>query len=333
MSEILFNVVIPTYNRSALLKEAISSVLKQTHQHFKIFISDNNSRDNTKEIVESFNDKRIFYHKHLVNIKVQENWEFCLKWPSDSYVAILGDDDMMLPNHLKDAEAILQSTNASFYACNAEYFGDRQGEYPCPSWLPADKSGIIILDPENSYKYLLYGAAFNPSSVIMQRNALDNIEWGKAKDLWCADYFYWSSIAVKNGFVYNKKVGVKYRWHKSNLTHDYLSNKKNIFRSSLQYRFVLRYIANRAVKYHHFNENDFVKSVVRNLQFSQNLLSALCLKRNNKIVKTAVRELIKENSQLGKKYGLKFKLAGWRYFALIDFIQRQITGWKEPKLE
>ena len=51
------SVVIPTYNRSALLRNAVDSVLAQdTHVPFEIVIVDNNSQDDTAAVVRSLMD-------------------------------------------------------------------------------------------------------------------------------------------------------------------------------------------------------------------------------------------------------------------------------------
>ena len=49
-------VIIPTYNRSVLIKETINSVLNQTHKNFELIIVDDGSTDNTKTVIESFKD-------------------------------------------------------------------------------------------------------------------------------------------------------------------------------------------------------------------------------------------------------------------------------------
>ncbi len=64
---IKYTIIIPTYNRSDLLKRCLSSIfkLKTTQNDSEVFVIDNGSNDNTKEIAESFSSKiknlRYFY--------------------------------------------------------------------------------------------------------------------------------------------------------------------------------------------------------------------------------------------------------------------------------
>lgn len=60
------SIVIPTYNRADLLGQTIESCINQTYpkDKFEIVIADNNSKDNTKEIVEKYiknSDVRVTY--------------------------------------------------------------------------------------------------------------------------------------------------------------------------------------------------------------------------------------------------------------------------------
>lgn len=53
------SVVMPTYNAETHLSKAIDSILAQTFDDFEFLIIDDNSTDRTREIIKSYNDKRI----------------------------------------------------------------------------------------------------------------------------------------------------------------------------------------------------------------------------------------------------------------------------------
>ena len=67
----LISVTIATYNRAHLLPRAIRSILNQTYKNFELIIVDDCSTDNTKEVLESFTDERIIYHRNKKNLSVQ----------------------------------------------------------------------------------------------------------------------------------------------------------------------------------------------------------------------------------------------------------------------
>ena len=59
----LFSIVIPTYNRSQLIKTTIKSLLNQTCTDFEIIVVDDGSIDNTETVIEEIVSNKISYHK------------------------------------------------------------------------------------------------------------------------------------------------------------------------------------------------------------------------------------------------------------------------------
>jgi len=65
--DVRVSVVLPTYNRADVLRRSIESVLGQTFEAFELIIIDDASTDETKPVVEEFDDDRIQYVKHDEN--------------------------------------------------------------------------------------------------------------------------------------------------------------------------------------------------------------------------------------------------------------------------
>jgi len=59
----IVSIITPTYNRAALLRTAIESVLAQTYPHWELLVVDDDSTDDTVAMVASFNEPRIRYEK------------------------------------------------------------------------------------------------------------------------------------------------------------------------------------------------------------------------------------------------------------------------------
>lgn len=99
----LVSVGIPTYNRAdGYLKKAIQSALNQTYPNLEIIVSDNCSSDDTGTVVKAFDDSRIRYHRHNVNIGPNNNFNFCLDQAQGAYFLLLHDDDLIDPDFVKD---------------------------------------------------------------------------------------------------------------------------------------------------------------------------------------------------------------------------------------
>lgn len=99
----LVSVIIPTYNRSALLPRAIHSVLNQTYKNLEIIIVDDASNDGTKSLVKNFleDNRRIKYIRHEVNKGGSAARNSGIRKSRGEYIAFLDDDDEWLPEKIK----------------------------------------------------------------------------------------------------------------------------------------------------------------------------------------------------------------------------------------
>lgn len=90
------SVIITTYNRANLLKDAIESVLGQNFQNFELIVVDDCSSDNTGDIVRKFQDKRISYLKHKKNMGDAAAKNTGIRAARGEYIISLDDDDLMV---------------------------------------------------------------------------------------------------------------------------------------------------------------------------------------------------------------------------------------------
>src|SRR3989344_794912 len=123
----LFSIVIPTYNKSEDLKNAINSVFKQTYKDFELIISDNDSSDNTKQIVNSYKEIRIKYFKNSKNIGRIKNVERAINLTKGKYVILQGDDDYLYSKYcLLSLSKIIKNKDYGFVRLN--YASNKDGK-------------------------------------------------------------------------------------------------------------------------------------------------------------------------------------------------------------
>ncbi|MCB8776696.1 tetratricopeptide repeat protein [Planktothrix agardhii 1032] len=93
--QLKLTVVIPTYNRSTRLKHSLENNLKTDRSDIEFLIIDNNSTDNTAEVVQNFmgNDQRIRYINNVANLGTARNMFLGLVSCKAPLAMILADDD------------------------------------------------------------------------------------------------------------------------------------------------------------------------------------------------------------------------------------------------
>lgn len=126
MPEILISIIVPTYNRAHLIGETIQSVIDQTYKHWELIIVDDGSTDETKKIVDEFNDERIQYlsieHCGVLG-KVRNRG---INSSKGDHIAFLDSDDLWLPHKLDYQLSLLNDyPQALFIFGNGEQFGSR----------------------------------------------------------------------------------------------------------------------------------------------------------------------------------------------------------------
>jgi len=97
----LISVIIPTYNRGALLGRAISSVLKQSYTNIEVIIVDDSSDDATSAVVKEFSDKRLSYIRHDRNMGGAEARNTGIQAAKGMYIAFQDSDDEWIHDKLE----------------------------------------------------------------------------------------------------------------------------------------------------------------------------------------------------------------------------------------
>ena len=95
----LVSVIIPTYNRGWIIKEAIDSVLEQDFSDFELIVVDDGSNDNTREILGAYADAITVLHRSNRGVSAARNCG--IAEASGQLIAFLDSDDLWLPGKLK----------------------------------------------------------------------------------------------------------------------------------------------------------------------------------------------------------------------------------------
>ena len=112
---IYLSIIIPTYNRSTFLRNALLSALKQQLPSFswEIIVVDNTPLDDCAstpalKIIKELNNPRIKYYHNRENIGSGYNWNRGVELAQGTWITFLHDDDILYPDALTNIEAIIR---------------------------------------------------------------------------------------------------------------------------------------------------------------------------------------------------------------------------------
>jgi glycosyltransferase involved in cell wall biosynthesis len=175
----MVSVIIPTYNREALLKRAIESVLNQSYQNFELIIVDDGSKDNTEKLVEEFGikDERVKYVFQENSGGAAKPKNTGIKVATGEYIAILDDDDEWFLSKLeKQVQYLDEHLDIDIVGCN--YLINGKKEYRIPFY-------------KNIFKRMLVTDDLGPGSTMIYRKELfgkvglfdENLKTGQDREM------------------------------------------------------------------------------------------------------------------------------------------------------
>ena len=202
------SVVIPTYNRSQFIEQAVQSALAQTYRDLEVIVVDDGSTDDTPIRVAALmaGDSRVRYERHPVNRGAQAARNTGIRVAGGEYVALLDSDDEWLPAKLEKQMALFASGNSRLAVV---YCGYRQ---IFASGRPARDRLIPV--STTPYAELLTGYGLGPSSILVMRK--DCLEQAGYCDERVRAYQEWDlciRLACHGEFAYVAEPLVIYHMH------------------------------------------------------------------------------------------------------------------------
>lgn len=241
------SVIIPTYNRAHFIAGAIESVLAQTYKDYELIVIDDGSTDATAEVMKAYHGK-LRYVPHE-NRGITSNMNMGVAEAKGEYFAMLGDDDLWLPDLLETQVTVLEKDPKLAFVCSGTHFINEQGKITKTASRGAlrNKTFESLLE-ENFVSHL---------TAVVRRKCFNDVGGFDEQLATTQDYDLWLRLSKRYPFAYTDLPLAKYRVHGQNLSlkfeqhladHLAILNKKEIV-SGLTRREIREY---RARVYHMF---------------------------------------------------------------------------------
>lgn len=174
------SVAIATYNRAAMVREAIAAALGQSRTPDEIVVADDASTDGTVELLLPLaaSDPRVRVIRQEKNSGGVENWNAAMRATRGDFIAWCSDDDRFLPGHLEAAQEYLAAHREvglvhSGFVDALEFTGgcSRTEARPLRSPVP------LVVGRGNLFPYLIryYDWPFHPSTLVMRREVWEQV--------------------------------------------------------------------------------------------------------------------------------------------------------------
>lgn len=212
----LVSICIPVYNGAAYIAETIASVQQQTYSNIEIIVQDNQSTDETMQIVRTLadSDRRILIAQNTKNLGMAGNWNACFARASGEFVQLLSADDLLTPTFTRIClEELI--TDSKCVAVATDHLLLLNGE---------NKLRKVKLQTRTLSNFASLVLILNPLSInfmLSRRSYLETISPDRkvfGPYLTC-DYGFHLDTALGGHYVryLNQRLGI-YRVHSANLS-------------------------------------------------------------------------------------------------------------------
>lgn len=125
------SIMIPTYRRPGLLKEALCSALAQiTDVPFEVVVIDNDATmdGEVDRVVAGFNSHKLRLFRNSENIGMFGNWNRCIELARGEWISILNDDDLLKNNFIEEMFSVInKNSSIGLLFCRSEFKDERGG--------------------------------------------------------------------------------------------------------------------------------------------------------------------------------------------------------------
>ena len=160
-------VVMPVYNAALYVIQAVDSILSQSFKDFCLLVIEDESTDNSSELIRNFDDPRIqvrFQAHSGPGIAMNSALSFALE-KGIPFIARMDADDIAEPERLARQIAVL-NTNPKCAACSSNcYYIDEKGMIIGSSTVPVSPM-VIRWEIQHGFRGLIQGATLFRSDAL-----------------------------------------------------------------------------------------------------------------------------------------------------------------------
>lgn len=206
------SIIIPVYNGSNYLREAIDSALAQTYKNLEVIVVNDGSNDGgkTEEIARSYGDKIRYFRKE--NGGVASALNLGIREMTGEYFSWLSHDDVYYPDKVEIQVDYIRNREKNIVLYSDYEFIDHESRF-------LKKKLIGEIGPERFRLALIVSDPVNGCTVLIPKTCFDVAGLFKGSLRTTQDYDMWFRLARNYRFVHIPRILLKSRMHPEQGTH------------------------------------------------------------------------------------------------------------------
>lgn len=234
MTQPLVSVCVPTYNRTAFLRQSLPTILAQTYEPLEILICDNGSTDETEAMCRAAqaNDARVRYLRYPTNIGLYQNHNVAIRESRGEFLCFFHDDDLYEPTIVAEYAAFLQTHPEVGLVCSDWELIDDDGK---PIGIRRFGGPAVVSGQAYVEQTIRSGrSSLNCPGTMIRRAALRDIRFDEAGPIGFGDFVVWFHVAETSAVGHISRQLWHYRIHRGSLS------RRTVLSMTQDYRTALR---------------------------------------------------------------------------------------------
>lgn len=198
---VAISAIMPVFNSEKYVRETIDSILNQSYSNFEFIIVNDGSADNTREIIENYNDKRIKLFNLEVNKGVGYASNYAVQKSAGKYIARVDSDDVYHQDRfILQKEYLDNNPDIALVKSLFEYFADEYLENTDRfNGLKniTEKYKNVIISTEDIAEKLYWSSCISNNTTMIRSEVLKEFGY---KDMKCGEDYYLFYNMNKKGY-------------------------------------------------------------------------------------------------------------------------------------
>ena len=216
MKKVKVDILLATYNGEKYLREQLESILNQTYKNFRLVVSDDCSKDETRNILKEYSDKdsRIELYFQENNLGSNKNFEFLLSKIQNKYYMFSDQDDVWMEDKVEICLNAIEKNNADLVFTDLEVV-DQNLNTINSSFNRKMKLYRKIKKYNDIRMEYLYNCVTGCTIIGKSSMLQEILPMPDNKDI-LHDYWIALVTSIKGKIIYIDKPTIKYRQHLDN---------------------------------------------------------------------------------------------------------------------